>query len=155
MEVSMPTSPRPLMGALAILAALAACGSSDNTTPPALTVTASVDTGAVSTVTNGVKADGASTVTIHVAGSAKGPIRVITRRGTFPGGVQTANIDGTSGTVQLTACDARTDATCAGNVNISATDANLAFGQITLTFIGFEPSCTSGRDDNKDGRIGC
>lgn len=135
---------------------ISACSSSDkSTTQATLTLSASVGSGAVPTVTNGVKADGASTVTIQVAGAMTAPIRVTTPRGSFAGGQKTASISATSGSVDFVVCDARTDRNCAGTVVISALDGNNAYGEITVNLIGFEASCTNGLDSNKDGRIGC
>src|SRR5262245_42972050 len=125
-----------------IVAALlvSACKSSSSSPPPppGLTMSLSVDSGDVPGVSNGVKADGNNTVTINVSGSTQGPIKVTTHKGTFLGGGQTATIAGTSGQVTLFTCDARTDNGCAGSTTVSATDANFAFGQTTVTFVGFE-----------------
>jgi hypothetical protein len=136
----------------------AACSSDNNkTTPPPapLTVTATVESGAVTTVTGGVKANGANLINIAVSGSTAGPIKVTAKKGTFPGGSKTATISGTSGAVELMVCDQRTDASCVGTVSISATDANFAFGQTQVVFVGFETTCNLGRDENMDGRVGC
>src|SRR6266567_8786533 len=131
----------------------AACGSSSSSSPatPALTVTATIEAGGVSGVTNGVKANGSNSVTINISGGTTGPIKVTTHKGAFSGGAQTAMIEGTSGSVVLFTCDAHTDTTCAGSTTVSATDASFAFGQISLSFVGFETNCSNRIDDNHDG----
>jgi hypothetical protein len=143
------------MLAMGIFSQVWACSSNDNKASTPLTLNASVGTGAVSTVTNGVKADGISTVTISVSGGMTAPIKVTTPRGSFTGGQKTATIASTSGSVDFVACDARTDRSCAGSVVISALDGQNGYGEITVDLIGFEASCTNGLDSNKDTRIGC
>jgi hypothetical protein len=141
---------------VAALVVAAGCGgNSTPPPPPALTVTASIDNGAVPGVTNGVKADGANSVTISVSGGTKAPIKLVAHKGAFEGGAQTFIINDVSGQATLFTCDSRTDNSCAGGTTVSATDANFAFGSATITMVGFETNCTNNLDDNKDGRTDC
>src|SRR5262249_37428479 len=115
---------RSVLVAFVLWAALAACSSSDKPASTPLNLTATIDTGAVSTVVNGTKANGSSTVTIQISGATAAPIHMTTGRGHFSTGGSGATINGTSGSVDLVVCDARTDSTCPGNVVVSALDAN-------------------------------
>src|SRR5262245_25895299 len=104
----------------AAVAMLAACGSKSSSTPAPLTLTGTIDSGSVPTVDNGVKANGTNLVTIQVSGGMQAPLRLTTGRGVFLGGARSFEINGTSATVKLVVCDARTDTGCAGPTTITA-----------------------------------
>jgi hypothetical protein len=143
-------------GACAALSILCAtCGSSNETTAPPLTVTASIGPGSVASVTNGVKANGNNLVSILVTGATRPPIRLTTGRGVFPGGQRSLLVEGTSATVNLIVCDARSDNNCGGTTTVTATDAAGGFGQVQVTFVGYETSCNDLRDENRDNRTDC
>ncbi len=107
-------------------------------------------------VPNGVKANGTNVVTINVSGATKAPITLksyswhLCRRHRGRRHHQ-ITIDGLSGSADLTTCNASTDDTCAGNVRVSAVDADSAGGSVTLTFVGYETICNDGKDNNDDG----
>lgn len=103
----------------------------------------------------GVKADGASTVVIEVSGGKTAPIRLKTTQGTFAGGTARGEIAATSGTIELTVCDARTTSGCGGSVTVTAVDGAGVVGGVDLRFVGVETACNNGRDDNGDGRADC
>ncbi len=154
---------RALSGNLIVLVAVwsfAACSGSSSsssgqnslTLTPTISATAAEGTG---TVPNAVKANGTNVVTINVSGATKAPITVKTPLGTFVGGTDVININGLSGSVVLTTCDARTDSACTGAVKVTAVDSNGAVGSVTLTFIGYETICNDGSDNNGNGLIDC
>ncbi|HYD51795.1 MAG TPA: Ig-like domain-containing protein, partial [Gemmatimonadaceae bacterium] len=102
-----------------------------------------------------VKADGASTISVQVSGATAGPITLTATQGTFASGTNRAEIPGTSGSADLTACDARTNSRCAGLVTITASDANGRTGRVLAKFVGFETACNDRADNNGDGRADC
>ncbi|MBN1962319.1 MAG: hypothetical protein JW841_15395 [Deltaproteobacteria bacterium] len=134
-----------------------ACGDSGSSSSSTakLTVTATILSGGVSEVIYGVKANGSNKVTINVDGATSAPISLRTQQGTFADGTTSATINGRSGFVDLTVCNAHTSSTCAGNVIVTASDANEVTGRITLSFIGYETICNNSIDDNNDTNIDC
>ncbi len=144
-----------ILVALTVLVAVAACKKTESTIAPPLVVTVAIGAGAVSGVANGVKADGANTVTLGVSGSTRPPVTLTAARGTFAGGGTTAVLAAVTDTAVLTTCDARTSTTCAGNVTLTATDAGGGVGTGYVRFVGFETNCANGIDDNGDGATDC
>jgi hypothetical protein len=133
------------------LALFAGCSSSGNResgtgAPPPLSVSVSVPR---------AKADGTTSVNVTVSGATSGPIKLTTTNGVFANGTSTEMIDGVAGSATLTTCDARTTATCTGNILISARSAGSEFGTANVVFYGFEEVCDDGRDDNSNGVSDC
>ncbi|MBI5067842.1 MAG: hypothetical protein HZB56_06340 [Deltaproteobacteria bacterium] len=93
--------------------------------PPTVTVTPSRST---------ALANGVNSVNVQVSTSGSGPILVSTSRGTFPGGVTSTTVNGTSGALTLTTCNTATSATCAGTATITATDPTGTAGTGQVTF---------------------
>jgi hypothetical protein len=112
--------------AAVVLAVLAACSGANNNSP----VTTSL---VVTANPTSVVANGKNTVTIHVEAATKTPITVRTLHGAFPGG-GTAQIDGLTGDVTLTTCNAATDSACATSFDVLASDAANNAGHVTLRF---------------------
>ena len=139
--------------AFILLCAAASSSLSDGgdpaTTP--LDIAVSAGDGAVPGVTDGVKAmrDAAHH---HRERRDRGADRATASRGTFPNGA-TAMIAGTTGSLELQVCDARTDTLCGGTLTITAFDGKQGYGQKKLTLVGFEQ--VAHQDDNGDRRSDC
>jgi hypothetical protein len=95
-------------------------------------------------------ADGTSTITIHVDGSTRGPVHVVTNRGLFAGGSRTVSVPATPFDVTLYSCSSNVDASCAGSATVQAVDANLAAGSVGVTFTA-EAGSSGGTDGGTDG----
>lgn len=109
----------------AALAALAACSGASN---------APVRTTLMVTATQtSVVANGRNSVTVHVEGATRGPLKFFTTRGSFASG-STQQVDGTSGDAVLTTCNAATDGSCAGSFDVLASDADGNAGHVSLRF---------------------
>lgn len=142
----MPTSTARLASIL-LLSGLAACGSSTTKkSVGSLTVTASPTR---------IRADGAATSLIHVAGATVTPIRITASRGTFvESGTGTVQVDATVADVTLVACDGA-DSTCRTSIAVSAVDGAFASGSATVSLIARETVCNDGLDNNGDGNVDC
>jgi hypothetical protein len=100
-----------------------------------------------------VTADGTQFVTITVS-SGRAPISLTTTRGAFSNGLKAYTMSTVPGTVTLTPCNARTQATCAGPAVVAATTAEYTSTSVTVTFEGYE-NCSNGVDDNGDDLVDC
>ena len=110
--------------------AVAGCSSKSDSTPTPSLVSVSVSSASV--VANGV-----NTVTVHVVAGAGQTVYLSTDRGTFAGGLQSTSITG-PGDLELTTCDAATEASCAGVAHVVAswqgasTSTTVSFGSLAL-----------------------
>jgi hypothetical protein len=142
----MPTSTARLASIL-LLSGLAACGSSTTKkSVGSLTVTASPTR---------IRADGAATSLVHVAGATVTPIRITASRGSFvESSTGTVQVDATVADVTLVACDGA-DSTCKTSIVVSAVDGAFASGSATVSLIARETVCNDGLDNNADGNADC
>jgi hypothetical protein len=142
-----------LLGATVGLLVLG-CGSEDekaptSVLPPSIKLTAEPKT---------IAADAVTSATITVEGSVKGPVRVTTNLGELTGPDGDTGTEVTlqgDGTFTLkSACDSRTNATCAGLARLSAVDAAATKGTTQVTLLQLE-ICNNGTDDDGDNQVDC
>lgn len=130
------TSSWKLAAAVCMAAAAAACSKSDSgSSPPASVV-------AVSVSRTSVIGNGTNTVTITVSDSTGTAVTVTTTRGTFPGGVQTATVQG-AGTLALTTCNTAIDATCSGTAQLTAVSAGGGVGGASFSIQPLAAACAA------------
>ena len=127
-------------GALAVLLACSSSSSSSSGTG-SLSVTASPTTAV---------ADGTSTVTIHVAGTAKAPISIVTSKGSFAG-QSSATYQATPFDAVLQTCDSSKDSSCAGDAIVRAQDANGVSGSAIVVLTALSGGTDGGTDGGSDG----